>query len=301
MSSEISQFGDFFELAFRRDVPWHGLGQNVEENDSLDAMVKKAHMEWHVLRKPISMQIDNHTVQPGMDILYRNDNYFPLSVVPPSYEIVQPRDIFDFYRSLIDSAGYSMDVIGALHQGKKVWALAKTSTFEVVEGDKVDCYLLLATSYDGSLATTAKFTTIRVVCQNTLNMALRDKQSVKVRHSTKFNPEQVVDKLIEQNDWISQTKALVNLRISNNLAKEILSECMQKKDIEESPQYRKIMDLFMKSGTMIERETGWGFLNAVTEYCDWYSKEKKNQNTRLEGMWFKESLKDKIYETLVSV
>src|SRR5574337_502122 len=249
MSSEISQFGDFFELAFKRDVPWHGLGQNVEENDSLDTMIKKANIEWHFLRKPISMQIDNRTVQPGMDILYRNDNYFPLSVVSPSYEIVQPKEIFDFYRSLIDNAGYSMDVIGALHQGKKVWALVKTSTFEVVEGDKVDCYLLLATSYDGSLATTAKFTTIRVVCNNTLNMALREQSGVKVRHSTKFNPEVVMDKLVEQNKWIEQTKRLVNLRISQKMAQDILMECLNKKgDVRESMQYKKIMSLFQGEG-----------------------------------------------------
>jgi len=302
MSAELSSFDDVIELAFKRNVPWHGMGQEVKEDMSLDEMIHAAHMEWAVERQRILQSLPNGRVlKPEMDILYRNDNFLPLSVVSPDYKIVQPAEIFNFYRSLIEDAGYSMDVIGALRQGKKIWALAKTATVEIQQNDKLDCYLLLATSYDGSIATTAKFTTVRVVCENTLNMSLRESSSVRVRHSTTFKPEVVMDKLIAQNEWIEQTKTLIDLRVSQQLAQDILIECINKKDpdkVRESKQFQKIMELFNGGGTMIQPNSGWGFLNAVTEYCDWYGRESKSNDTRLDAIWFKESLKEKAYNVL---
>lgn len=87
-----------------------------------------------------------------------------------------------------------METAGVLRDGEKIWGLAKVNDgVEIVDGDVIKPYLLLATSYDGSLATTARFTSIRVVCNNTLQMARADNKSgvVKVRHDSTFDSDAV--------------------------------------------------------------------------------------------------------------
>lgn len=98
-----------------------------------------------------------------------------------------------FYRDLVSVGGFELETAGVLRGGKKLWALAKTGQETMLAGgDKVKAYLLLATSCDGSLATTAQFTSIRVVCNNTLQMAVGEsKGAIRVPHSTTFDPAAV--------------------------------------------------------------------------------------------------------------
>jgi phage/plasmid-like protein (TIGR03299 family) len=89
--------------------------------------------------------------------------------------VVQPREVLEFYRDLTEVAGYELETAGVLKAGRKFWALARTGKSAALKGnDVVNGYLLLATSCDGTLATVAMPTTVRVVCNNTLTIALRD-------------------------------------------------------------------------------------------------------------------------------
>ena len=99
---------------------------------------------------------------------------------------MQPHDVLGFYRDLVSVSGFELETAGVLKGGKKLWALARTGDEMMLSGmDQVKGYLLLATSCDGSLATTAQFTSIRVVCNNTLQMAVGDNLgAVRVPHST---------------------------------------------------------------------------------------------------------------------
>lgn len=120
-------------------------------------------------------------------VLMRSDTEEALSVVSGDYHMVQPKEVLEFYRDLVATCGYSLETAGALNGGKKVWALARTGMAEGIgdkgqDQDQLAAYLLLATSCDKTLATTVAFTSIRVVCQNTLSFAANDVRSNKRLH-----------------------------------------------------------------------------------------------------------------------
>jgi phage/plasmid-like protein (TIGR03299 family) len=118
-------------------------------------------------------------------------------LVSGDYQIVQPKEVLEFYRELTEQYGYTLETAGALDGGRKVWALARTSTTGTADTggkDKLAAYILLATSCDKTLATTAAFTSVRVVCQNTLFFAIEDikqkrRRQVKVPHNLRFDAD----------------------------------------------------------------------------------------------------------------
>ena len=132
-------------------------------------------------------------------VLYRSDTHAPLSVVSQRFQEVQPMEILNFYRDLTEQSGFELETAGVLKGGKKFWALAKTGQTAALKGKDVsNGYILLATACDGTLATTAQFTSIRVVCNNTLAIALKGQSGagvVKVPHSTRFDAEKVKQQL----------------------------------------------------------------------------------------------------------
>jgi phage/plasmid-like protein (TIGR03299 family) len=94
-------------------------------------------------------------------------------VVSDGYRVVQPAEVMDFFRELVEIGGFELETAGALSDGRRVWALASVGdAAPVVSNDLVKPYLLLGTSYDGTMATVAKFTAIRVVCNNTITAAV---------------------------------------------------------------------------------------------------------------------------------
>lgn len=109
-------------------------------------------------------------------VLYRSDTLASLSVVSKRYNVVQPHEVLHFYQDLVQAGRFELETAGVLKGGRMLWALAKTGQdMRLNGGDIVKYYLLLATSCDGTLCTTAQFTSLRVVCNNTLQMALNDK------------------------------------------------------------------------------------------------------------------------------
>ena len=157
--------------------------------------------------------------------------------------MVQPREILEFYRDLTEDAGFELETAGVLKGGRKLWALAKTGQHALLKGgDAIKGYLLLATACDGTLATTAQFTSVRVVCNNTLTVALGKKASqgtqseegagsiVKVPHSTEFNPDVVKAQLgLTVSSWdrfISQMKRLSNRPVSPQEAEDYFAKVL---------------------------------------------------------------------------
>ena len=127
-------------------------------------------------------------------MLFRSDDpATQIAVVSDRYKVVQPRTVLEFFRDLCATNAWKLETAGVLGGGAKYWALARTTLEDGVNGDAHQVYVLLATSADGSMATIARPTATRVVCQNTLTMALSssDGKAVKVPHSTLFNPDAV--------------------------------------------------------------------------------------------------------------
>ncbi|MDH1802005.1 DUF932 domain-containing protein [Acinetobacter johnsonii] len=194
------------QIAYVGETPWHGLGNQLSPHQSIEVWAEQAGMDWRIESSDVSYMAQNERGQSiimpyeEQRVLYRSDTHAPLSVVSQRYQEVQPKQILEFYRDLTEQSGFELETAGVLKGGKKFWALAKTGQTSALKGKDVsNGYILLATACDGTLATTAQFTSIRVVCNNTLAIALKGQKSsagvVKVPHSTKFDAEKIKQQL----------------------------------------------------------------------------------------------------------
>jgi phage/plasmid-like protein (TIGR03299 family) len=167
-------------MAYAGDKPWHGLGNKLATPQPIEMWKRQAGMDWMIEESEVRYITGNHTVGaihsfPEQKVLYRSDTKRPLAVVSKRFQVVQPEEVLEFYRDLTEHAGFELETAGVLKEGRKFWALARTGQSATLKGkDQVNGYLLLATACDGSLATTAQFTSVRVVCNNTLQIALGD-------------------------------------------------------------------------------------------------------------------------------
>ena len=194
------------QIAYVGETPWHGLGNQLSPHQPIEVWAEQAGMDWRIESSDVSYMALNERGQSiimpyeEQRVLYRSDTHAPLSVVSQRYQEVQPKQILEFYRDLTEQSGFELETAGVLKGGKKFWALAKTGQTSALKGKDVsNGYILLATACDGTLATTAQFTSIRVVCNNTLAIALKGQNSsagvVKVPHSTKFDAEKIKQQL----------------------------------------------------------------------------------------------------------
>lgn len=197
-------------MAYVGETPWHGLGSSLPSGQPIEVWVDKAGMDWQIKQAPVCFVASDNTDNAGIidlsrslvdfvdqKVLYRSDSQLPLSVVSSRYKVVQPLEVLEFYRDLTEQFGFELETAGVLKQGRKFWALARTGQSCVLgRQDEVNGYVLLATSCDGSLATTVTPTTVRVVCQNTLSIAVnRTVNAIRVPHNTHFNATEVKRRL----------------------------------------------------------------------------------------------------------
>jgi phage/plasmid-like protein (TIGR03299 family) len=300
-------------IAFVGATPWHKLGQRLTADADIGTWTREAGLAWEVLRAPVQYavgeQFELHTMLVR-DVLYRGDTNQPLGVVGKNYHIVQPEQVMGFFDKLVRVGGFSLETAGALSDGKRIWALAKIGEGAPIIGqDHVMPYLLLSTSYDGTMATTAKLTTIRVVCNNTITAALYEPgtknngrgiaTTVKVNHNAKFNADQVRKDLgIFTNSfdkWIIQTKMLaqqeINLDKAADMTAKLIAPTMKAQegkvvDVTANKGYKRVMELFdgQAIGADMAGFTKWGWLNAVTQLVD--HERGKDQGRRLNSAWF---------------
>ena len=293
-------------MAFVRETPWHGLGNRLPEKQPLDVWLQAAGMDWIIENTEALYSTGSGSerriqVNPDARVLYRSDTGAPLSVVSNRYQVVQPREILEFYRELVEVGGFALETAGVLKGGKNLWALAKTGEEFLLRGaDRVKGYLLLATSCDGTLATTAQFTSVRVVCNNTLQLAT-DKEkdgAIKVPHSTTFDPDAVKAALgVGASAWnrFAETAQVLAERKVNRLdVTKFVISVLGDRDAPLTAQpnekaLKGVIELFAGQGKGSQlasaNGTAWGLVNAVTEYVD-HHRRAKSQDTRLDSAWF---------------
>lgn len=297
----------FHEMAFVGDTPWHGLGQKLTQGASIEQWQQAAGLDWTIKSSPVSYATDNEQLAcdletfDGQNVLYRSDNKMALSVVSDRYKPVQPLEVLEFFRDLVAENGFKIHTAGTLRGGKRMWALAETGKFgEVCPDDGVGGFLLLSTSADRTLATTARFTTIRVVCNNTLTQAVGGNQNaVSFSHIQKFDHEAVKQKLGDAvasfGTFMDMAKLLqrqqLNATQASEFVKSLITPLSQIKrdeyDLTKNRVYQKIMNLFESEskGNELVGHTKWGMLNAVTEYYDHHNPSRTN-DARLDSAWF---------------
>lgn len=187
------------EMAFVGETPWHGLGQNVTKGASIGVWAKEAGLDWEALAGEPQII---HTSKLGAPLetipffdykgLYRSDTKAPLAIVGSGYEPHQPRQLLEFFREFTESGGWHIHTAGSMRGGRKLWVMATCDDpMRYLKGkqDAMALNLLLATSLDGSMQTTGILTNVRVVCANTLRLALESGSDamVKLSHRSTFD------------------------------------------------------------------------------------------------------------------
>lgn len=287
-------------MAYANAVPWHGLGNNVQEDSTIEEWQQQAGLDWSVSKRPVLFRGDDGGPRGFKDkfVLARDIDNSPFSVVSDRYKPVQPKEILEFFRELISVHGMTIETAGSLKNGKRIWALAKTGDAHKVLGtDLVNSYLLIATSYDLTFSTLAQFTTVRVVCNNTLQQSLNDYISrVSIPHFKDFNASQVHESLgLGKAQWGAFSQALdaiAKIKLSVGDAGRIMADVLKIPDDADIPSANRhhlmpIMRLFNGAaiGSDVVGQTGWGLVNAVTEYVD-HRKRARSQSNRLDNAWF---------------
>ena len=264
-------------MAYVGQTPWHGLGNQLTLNQPIDTWLVEAGMNWRIESGEVLFNVSPDGMHirsfPESKVLYRSDTLAPLSVVSQRYQVVQPAEVLHFYNDLVSVGGFTLETAGVLKGGKKLWALASTGQETLLKGkDQVKAYLLLATSCDGTLCTTAQFTSVRVVCNNTLQIAVGDSAgAVKVPHSAKFDPKAVKETLgIGISSWdtfIKNIKELSKREVSPTEADAFFRELLEEAVIPE----------IALSGNLSDRRlSGSVKINSLDQYLPGYGLSKSN-------------------------
>lgn len=305
MAHQIDFSNDRENMAYVGSTPWHGLGQQLQEGADIDQWRIAAGLGWSVKRSPVMYpagQVLNFA--EGRNVLYRDDTNAALGIVSDSYNIVQPGEVLEFYRSLVEAQGFILETAGSLRGGRRIWALARTGReFAIMGQDVMKAYLLLATSFDGSLATVASFTSVRVVCQNTLTFAVGadgKKADIRIPHHSAFNAEEVKQKMGLDTNWVrfeEESNVLAQRKVTKAEVTKYFMDLVYGADTQEMTEAdltsgkRKMQALLtvyeggVGQATRSAQGTAWGLVNAVTRYVD-HERQTRSTDNRLNSAWF---------------
>ncbi|MDF1781170.1 MAG: DUF932 domain-containing protein [Alcanivoracaceae bacterium] len=294
------------QMAYVGQTPWHGLGNELASRQPLEVWMEQAGLDWRIKETPVRFiggdkgHLGEILSFDDQKVLYRSDTQAPLSVVSQRYQVVQPREILEFYRDLTEASGFELETAGSLKGGRKIWALARTGQSGVLKGkDQTNAYVLLATACDGTMATTAQFTSVRVVCNNTLAVALNGQtQAVKVSHRSVFDAAAVKQQLgitvSSWDDFMCRLKALSERKVTARETQKFLTTVFQPHPAQQYSKaneraMRKVLSLFDGNGRGADlpsaKKTAYGLLNAVTEFVD-HEKRARSNDYRLDSAWF---------------
>ena len=258
-----------------KERPWHGIGTVVEDAPTSEDAIKMAHLDWKVEQFPVE---SNGIVLPNYFANIRTDVNLPLGVVKNRYKIVQNDEAFDFVDGIIgnDEIECRYETAGSIFNGKKIFLLVRLPNKELL-GDDVENYLFFTNSHDGSSALTAGLTNVRVVCNNTLQMALDGaKRTWTCRHtesiaSKKEQAQQALGlavKYIDSMDKVAEDlfkKKIDEEKFFRNLfnAKGIKDQAEKNKEI----MVERMHIIFNEKDDLQNfKGTAWGMYNAVADY-----------------------------------
>lgn len=223
-----------------RTIAWDGLGNAVTETKTSEEAISLAGLDWEVQQKPI--YLENEVLIDGSLANVRSDNEKVLGIVSGRYNVVQNTEAFAFTDALLGE-GVTYETAGSLKGGKIIWLLAKMPESFDLLGDKVNPYLVFTNTHDGSGSVKVAITNIRVICQNTLNLALNTaKRTWTARHTGSIQ--------------YKMTDAMMTLELANRYieaTKETFEE-LHKVKMNEFSLYRTLNNLVPITEVMTERQ-----------------------------------------------
>lgn len=166
MSSEVET------MAWAHEVPWHGLGNRVEDSVTVDDMLVASGLDWEVEQHECWADINGERTRVGRQALVRSSDQRILTVTGDAWKPLQNRDALEFFREYSEAGGATLETAGSLRGGKIVWGLARVAAGFTIDGsDHVKGYILLVSPHEVGKAITVRTTSVRVVCANTLALA----------------------------------------------------------------------------------------------------------------------------------
>ncbi len=287
-------------MAYIGEQPWHGLGQELEEGADISVWAKASGMDMELKESPVMGETSegDTLILPDKKILYRADTNEALSCVGQKYKIVQPVEVLDFFKRYV-GGNAQLETAGMLFGGRVYWAMARLEGELNVAGDITLPYLLLNSSCDGSMSTSARLTSIRVVCNNTLSYAAgRTKPTVTIRHNQTFCADSLGNQMEEHYASLKAlgetlkmlAKVKVNEQKAELFVRTLLDNVTQAnlKDTKITRGSNRILELFNGEGKGSTEEpakgTAYGLLQAATEYYD--HEYGRTQESRLSEAWF---------------
>lgn len=281
---------DYYDTGFCvRERSWHGLENLLEfAPESIADARRLAGLEWEPEYCPVYNEIGNEI--EGYKGIRRNDNQFYLNIARDTYEMISNQETFEIVWSVMQQGAY-LDTAGSVRDGRQVWALAHLDEPIVIPGDRSLSYpyLVMLTSHDGTAACKVLPTTIRVVCWNTFQMALRQGDSTGVQFSFRHT-KRVKDRIAEAKKVIEGTKnfaerwkedaeALITMKVSTAKAKQFVLEFFPAPPAHLAMSDRQVDNLTMNRATLqhlIEnsvtldgiRDSAYGLVQAAGEYLD---------------------------------
>ncbi len=305
MAHELTMENRKASMRYYGDTPWHQRGTRLHKPATSEEAIVEAGLDWEVVKKPVYVKLDKRFQVKDTFAMVRKDKWQNndcdiLGVVGKNYTPLQNKDAFKFFDSIVGDKKAIYHTAGSLSGGKIIWILAKLPGYiRVINNDISEKYLLISNSHDGSSMVQIKFTPIRVVCMNTLTVALNKGESMKVKHC-----KDVKDKLTQASELLgivnekydtiersfkNMVKVQLNEKRLNEYIKTVFPDPVDELQYATVDNNREMVrDLFengMGNNLPGVQGTLWACYNAVTELID-YKKSKQNNDQRTKSIWF---------------
>ncbi len=306
MAHELETVNGQTAFASLREPAWHGLGTVFTEEVTTAEMLKLAHLDnWNVRLEDVAIP-EGFASDRSFSFVTRTNPFNSeqndvLGVVGERYVPLQNEDLFDFGDLMLDGGG-RWETAGSIKGGRQVFGSLALERETVLDpngvSDKVNTYLLINTSHDGSVAIQASITPVRVVCANTLNLALSSlkgnkgvKQSFKIRHTATASGkvQQAREALGLANTYMDKfdemAKAMIETEISKAKFDEIVALAYPAPEKDAKGSFKKhndkvdlIQSIYVGEYNNTISGTAWGAFNALTERLDWYRSGRGGDN-----------------------
>lgn len=286
-------------MAYAGETPWHKLGKAVPSDLSPEQMLKAAQLDWSVEKVPAYVTIEGEQKSVGHSALVRSSDNRILDVVTNDWNPIQNSEAFEFFQEYCHAGDMEMNTAGSLRDGQIVWALAKVKdSFDLFKGDQVDSYLLFTNPHRFGQSIDIRFTPIRVVCNNTLTLSLKQQAErvVKKSHRTVFDPAAVKEELGIATDKLAKYKEMAAFLGSKRYTEDKVKDYFRgvfptlsknkEEDSESLSRSAKAAFAVLETQPGAEYAPGswWQAFNAVTFLTD--HKLGRSADTRLQSAWF---------------
>jgi phage/plasmid-like protein (TIGR03299 family) len=296
-------------IVYKGETPWHGLGERITTEDPAEWYVESK-CNWEVAK--VQAYVKDSSQKDGLQkiptcALFRSSDRSLLSVVPQDWHVVQNSEVFKFFERFTRAGQMEMHTAGSLKQGKCIWALAKLKdSIDLFRGDVTESYLLLSSFHMYGFSTDIRFTPIRVVCNNTLQMALagEGKHSLKIPHKVRFDVEAAQDTVDvarkqleaykEQAEFLGSRRAEPGDEQAYLMKLFPATEGSKKADNDNLSRsaYRALRLVEAQPGADFAAGSWWQTYNAVTYLID--HEYGRSADSRLWSAWYGQNQRKKV-------